>query len=324
MITMLHTLGHGGIVWNNTLSGVNYDIAWMLEIASFCAVNCYAMASGYVGIHSKVKYYKLVILWLQIVFSGVVIVFFFSLYRPDLVNIDSWLNAVFPIYRSQYWYMTAYVGLFFFLPVMNVGINALTSQQRKTLFYCILLFLVFIPFLLQKDFFWVIRGYSLIWLMICYILGTVLSKEKLFMRSPKTLLFSIYIISVWLTFYLKNYQNIYWVEYHSPSIVICSISLVVLFTKIQLQSERLINAIKYIASLTLGIYIFHEQPLIRELYIRGQSIGYLSLDTLRFIWAILVMAVTIFICGALFDMCRKWLFDKLNIATRLATLPYLG
>lgn len=60
MIITLHTLGHGGIVWNKNLEGINYDIAWLLEIMSFCAVNCYAMISGYVGINSRIRYYKLI------------------------------------------------------------------------------------------------------------------------------------------------------------------------------------------------------------------------------------------------------------------------
>lgn len=324
MITILHTLGHGGIVWNRSLSGINYDVAWLLEIMSFCAVNCYAMISGYVGIHSQIKYYKLIYFWLQIVFSGLLITFLLSIFQPEWININHWKDTIFPIYRREYWYMTAYFGLFLLLPIINAGINSLLPQQRKILFYTIFLFLMILPFLSGQDSFFTINGYSLLWLLFCYIIGALLAKESLFVTQSKTALFFMYVFSVLMTSYLKKYQNIDWVTYSSPTILLCGISLVVLFSKVEFKTLWLIKTIRYIAGLTLGIYIFHENPLIREHYVSGVSIGYFNLDTTSFVLAILGIASTIFVCGAIFDACRKWIFDKLGVANRLAKLPYLN
>ena len=49
MIVILHTLGHGGI-----LSSVS------IFSGKYCAVNCYALISGYVGINSKYRYSKII------------------------------------------------------------------------------------------------------------------------------------------------------------------------------------------------------------------------------------------------------------------------
>lgn len=324
MVTTLHTLGHGGIVWNENLSGINYDIAWLLEIMSFCAVNCYAMISGYVGIDSKIKYYKLIYFWLQIAFSGLFITFLFSIYHPEWININNWKDATFPIYRKVYWYMTAYFGLFLLLPIINSGINALLPQQRKLAFYTIVFFLIILPFFSGQDLFLSMNGYSLIWLLFCYILGALLAKESLFIMQSKVVLFFIYLFCVLLTAYLKKYQNIDWVNYSSPTILFCGISLVVLFSKVEFKKLWLIKSIKYIAGLTLGIYIFHEHPLVRTFYIRGKALDYFNLEPMSFILAILGMASTIFLSGLIFDACRKWIFDKFGIVEKLAKVPYLS
>lgn len=50
MIVMLHTLGHGGILRSVSFLSVHYQIAWLLEVIAFGAVNTYAMISGFVSV----------------------------------------------------------------------------------------------------------------------------------------------------------------------------------------------------------------------------------------------------------------------------------
>lgn len=60
MIPLLHVLGHGGILGTLTPLETHYEIAWFLEIACYCAVNVYALISGYVGYGRKQKYANLI------------------------------------------------------------------------------------------------------------------------------------------------------------------------------------------------------------------------------------------------------------------------
>ena len=55
MIVMLHTLGHGGILRSVSFLSVHYQIAWLLEVIAFGAVNTYAMISGFVSVDSHFK-----------------------------------------------------------------------------------------------------------------------------------------------------------------------------------------------------------------------------------------------------------------------------
>ena len=62
MVVILHTLVQGGILRNSSLFSMEYELGWLMEISCFCAVNCYALITGYVMCKSKVKYHKIILL----------------------------------------------------------------------------------------------------------------------------------------------------------------------------------------------------------------------------------------------------------------------
>ena len=87
MIVMLHVLGHGGVLNASAQNTVGYGVAWFLESAAYCAVNCYALISGYVGYGTKHKYSNIVVLYLQVVFWTIAIQAVFMVVMPGTVGI---------------------------------------------------------------------------------------------------------------------------------------------------------------------------------------------------------------------------------------------
>lgn len=96
LVCMLHVLGAGGVLENTTTS-VNFQLAWFLETLAICAVNCYALISGYVGLNSKHKYSGIVNLWLQVVFYCVLITAVFSHLQPEYMTSLVWQKAFSPL-----------------------------------------------------------------------------------------------------------------------------------------------------------------------------------------------------------------------------------
>lgn len=137
MIVMLHTLGHGGILRSVSFLSVHYQIAWLLEVIAFGAVNTYAMISGFVSVDSHFKISNILILWLQVLFYGILIntVFFFLL--PESRNTSGWIQALFPVTRKEYWYFTAYAGVFFLSPIHQSDVSESLRKANKNfiLFY---------------------------------------------------------------------------------------------------------------------------------------------------------------------------------------------
>ena len=119
MVVILHILGQGGILEASPKGSVNWAIAWLMRIGVYCAVNCYGLISGYVGIDAKYKYSNWIVLWLRVLFYTIVITISFAFMVPDSVGKGEMMNAIFPVMKNYYWYFTAYFGLFLFIPILK-------------------------------------------------------------------------------------------------------------------------------------------------------------------------------------------------------------
>ena len=65
MVVVIHVLTHGGVIKATEQLSANYSMSILMESFVFCAVNCYALISGYVYIDSRYRFSGLVQIWLQ-------------------------------------------------------------------------------------------------------------------------------------------------------------------------------------------------------------------------------------------------------------------
>lgn len=56
MVVILHVLGQGGVLAKT--AGLKNHIAWLLETGAYCAVDCFAIISGFVSYTDKEKTYR--------------------------------------------------------------------------------------------------------------------------------------------------------------------------------------------------------------------------------------------------------------------------
>ena len=66
LIVVLHSLSRGALVGVSPFN-IHYEVGFLIEALTYCAVNCFALISGYVGVDSKFKYRRIVPIWLQVV-----------------------------------------------------------------------------------------------------------------------------------------------------------------------------------------------------------------------------------------------------------------
>lgn len=48
LVVILHILGQGGVLKAVESNEINFTVSWLLEIGAYCAVNCYALITGFV------------------------------------------------------------------------------------------------------------------------------------------------------------------------------------------------------------------------------------------------------------------------------------
>ena len=72
MVCILHVLGHGGVLNAVTPGTAKYIVYWLLEIISYCAVDAFALISGYTSkLQPHQKYDKIVNMWFQVFFYSI-------------------------------------------------------------------------------------------------------------------------------------------------------------------------------------------------------------------------------------------------------------
>jgi len=160
-IVTLHSLGHGGILESTIINSSQYKFAWLLEIIAYCAVDIFALISGYVSYTSnekKTKYSNYLNLWLQVFFYGIVISGIFYIINPEIIGKKDLVTALFPVTQNAYWYFTAYTGLFMIIPIINKGIRNCNNDTLKKLFIIIFVAFSFLEVISPK--FILNSGYS--------------------------------------------------------------------------------------------------------------------------------------------------------------------
>ena len=196
LAAVLHILKKGGVITASEGNLAAYSTVWLLEAAAYCAVNCYALISGYVGYSDRPKPLRLarcIELWLQVVFYSVIITTVYCIAGVGSVGVSDFADAFLPVTSKQYWYFTAYIGMFFFIPLLNALVRRLNRRALVSL--CIMLIAVFSLYdtfasFWKKDPLALVGGHSPLWLGVLYIFGAAMKKLRVpeSMSSKKALL----------------------------------------------------------------------------------------------------------------------------------------
>lgn len=319
MVTTLHILGHGGAL--NAATGIKSDVIWGFEIAAYCAVNCYAMVSGYVSFSEKekpYKYHKFASIWLQVVFYSVGITLLWNFLGKATIDATVIKNCFLPVSTSRYWYFSAYAGLFFVTPWLNRFVrNISKNDMTRFVIAMIVVFSCYSNYCRAKytDVFKLLNGYAFVWLVIMYFIGAWLKKceipQKISSISAIVSIFVCMLITCGMKFFAQDYSE-YFVSYISPTIVVMAACYIILFARLKIN-RFFSGIIKFFAPAAFGVYLIHEHTLIRSSCISNRFIWITELPTKQIPLAIAGSALTIFTVCLLIERIRILIFNLLRI-----------
>lgn len=326
MVVNLHVWGHGGVLGSLEVGSIRYMAGWLVETAALCAVNVYALISGYVGINSKPRCSRLLMLWLQVAFYTILITFMYTIINPEPVTSEVWKNALFPIFTRQYWYISAYFGLCLLLPVLHWIIEKITVRDAKIMGGVVFLMFSVLPCLLQSDPFFMGNGYSMLWLCMLYVVGACLKKFELFKRCSRQCGLLTYFLVTVISWGSKlvieriiprgdgpRYDQMF-LSYMSPTMIIAAVSLVVVFSQIQIKNKTAVRVIELVAPLTLGVYIIHEQYFVKNNIIVGISREYgKASNSIFMLLQVIATAGIVFVCCIVIEKLRMTIFKWLHV-----------
>lgn len=326
LAAVLHILKKGGVITASEGNLAAYSTVWLLEAAAYCAVNCYALISGYVGYSDRPKPLRLarcIELWLQVVFYSVIITTVYCIAGVGSVGVSDFADAFLPVTSKQYWYFTAYIGMFFFIPLLNALVRRLNRRALVSL--CIMLIAVFSLYdtfasFWKKDPLALVGGHSPLWLGVLYIFGAAMKKLRVpeSMSSKKALL--IYASAAVFTALfkitgdrlLRFVPGSLFVRDTSPTVLLCAAALLVAFARFK-PGRKLTEFAVLFAPAAFGVYLLHVSPLVFEHVIgnRFAFIGRLPFPLIPF--AVLASAGVILAVGLAADKARILLFKALGV-----------
>ena len=317
LIVLLHVLGRGGVYNATDYLSTNYKIAWFLETAAYCSVNCYALISGYVGIHSKFRFRKIVYLWLEVAFITLSTTLLFTIFAPETVEADDWLKAAFPLIKREYWYFNAYTLMFPFLPFLNKGLKSISRRQHLiTMIFLFVLATIF-PILGDRDIFQLANGYSCIWLMVLYIFGAYFKLYGVPKFAHPLVCLGVFFATTTVAWAQKVGMIPFGkagalIGYTSPLMVIRALSLLCLFAGIKVRGKVCGFIVAQLGKATFGVFLVHVGAMVWD-FIGGRWAYFGEMPPLKMTLMIFAAMFSMYFLCSLYSLLRIYLFKLCRI-----------
>lgn len=336
MVLILHICMKGGVLYSLEIGTAGYAAAWFIESLSYCAVNCYALITGYLMYRPETdnfRYFKIIPLWLQTFFYNAGITIMFLIISPDSLNEIGYsvIKGFTPVLSNSYWYFTSYFGMFFFIPFFNLLIKNLDKKQFTVLVLTLFILFSFVPysFTEKTDIFFVNFGYSVLWLSTLYFGGAYIKRFGADIRIKKPVWAAVYFISslipcvnsVFLdVISASNMENTpssfisgYTYDYTSPFTVAAGVSLFMLFRDIEVKNRFAEKLTEFFSPVSFSVFLMHTHPLVFESVFKNRFAFLAESSVPVMLLGILFFAVGLYIVLAAADHIRALLFKLIKV-----------
>ncbi len=249
-------------------------------------------------------FYALLFLAIALIFGKIV-------FRIEIPMSSEIMESLIPITSHSYWFIGSFILLELFSPIIKKATEALSNGE---ILFLIAAYVIF-GWEFGSFFYFAANNYNpLITIpafLVYVLIGILIARTEKSISTRKLIIASISCIIALLLapFITRNlplhYSNnsLFWIN-DSPICMILSASLVLLFNRIK-KSSKVIN---YIAGLTLGVYLIHDNFFVRYWLWKGGKLNvsshiYDSGPTFIVYAAIIILGL--FIGCAVVEMIRK-------------------
>ena len=320
-VVILHALGMGGVVFAS--KGGNHLLIMILFFWCSCAVNIFALTTGYVsytGQPKKLNRERIFSLWFQVVFYGLIIVSVFFCVLPDRVTVNDLYSAVLPLFSFEYWYYSAYFVVYLLSPFINMAVRSLPETTlRKTVVVVVLVFSFFSLFANNLG---IVQPFSFTWVFVLYFLGASIKKCGLFEKLSNIKLicgivictlisFGWYIWVKEISFVNSKWDNYLLSKYISPTMLMMAVCYLILFKRIKF-GEGFKKILRFLSPCVFASYLINTHPVV-YLFMYDLFVPFTKLNILLTILCIVVYAVLFVICACLIDKVRMLLFKLVRL-----------
>ncbi|MCQ2484473.1 MAG: acyltransferase [Clostridia bacterium] len=321
LVTMLHIVVQGVKV-DSCTNEITKGAMCFLESVGFNCIDVFVLCTGFLCYGKKGRFSRIIQLWLQVAFWSLtcnLIIYKLLGKNIEHENIIIALNT-FAITYKPYWYFTAYVALFIFIPLLNSAIDNISAKTYAlslgigTVLFCML------PFVYRKNLFDLSEGYSFAWLTFVYLIGAEIRKYDLIGKIKSKLLILMLTVSLAVTTILAylhttkvlvsrvlNFDILYR-SYNSIFILTASVSLFLLLAQVQISNSFAKKVLRICASASFSVYLIQCSQGFWENYLSGHYEYIASFHVVKAVIYVLLISILMFTTMLILGIMQDKLF----------------
>ena len=318
LVVLVHLCTNGGAL---PTSGTGFCIGAYVKSLAWCCVDLFALVSGYIGVTGHPTFAKWGRLWLQVFVTGALMTLVSRFAFGVPMTGAHWTHLILPVTTSGYWYFTAYTGLYCLMPVLNLGLRALTRRQALGV-TAGLLAVALSASVGARDVFCLGLGYSVAWLTVLYVLGGVIR-----LHVPQLPRVRWCLVAAFLLPALTAAQQILLArfpsleaklgvralagEYISPVVLLTAVALLMACLQVRVVSARVKAVAVFYSSTAFGVYLLHVHSMFFYGFLRDRfrPLGeYGNVHAWQWSLAIVALAFAAHLLFALVEKARKSVF----------------
>ncbi len=270
-LVIVHHVIDCGLTMADTAGGALKMVWYFLHSVSLTCVDLFALVTGYLCVTSNGAHKRLLGLWVQVLFIGLVISGAVALAGGN-VGARDWVRSIFPVVTGEYWYFTAYVVVCLFMPFVNPGARALDGKTFARLLLAFFLLMSVSSLFMTTDPFVLKNGYSFAWLLVVYLFGAY---WRLHVTKPPSLAVCLIVLGVFsFAFLIPSigkrvfsgelgvwFGNVYPVRYTSPFTLSMSLAIFGICKHLDIKNNIVRRMLLSMSRKSLGMYLWLVHPV---------------------------------------------------------------
>jgi surface polysaccharide O-acyltransferase-like enzyme len=248
---------------------------------------------------------------------------------------NDWLRLMFPVHMKHYWFVTSYVILMLFVPILNIAIKQMNRVQHLT---CTVLFVLYqtlpksvLPLVFTDD----DAGYGPIWLICLYLIAAYIRKYGISFFNSAKKSFLCYIggtLVIWAS--ILGMQEVYFalyafgerinfaLHYNHVFCLFTSVALFYVFVHWTPKESKLTEFAVKIGGYTFGVYLLHEHMLVGYNWTKWLQV--MPADSV--LWTVFTMiwkCALVLVVGIFIDWLRSLVFRGIGKVIMYTPVPKL-
>lgn len=319
MIVSSHFATHGGFLFDVTTLSIPRFWLNFLQMGGDLGVDVFVLISGYFLIKSngiRFTFNRILKFWGQVIFYSISIFLIFG-----LLGVVEWrgitlISACFPITFSTWWFVSTYFVLYVIHPFLNMFLQKLDKVTYQKLLVMMLILWCIIPTFTASSF----QGNNLMWFITLYCIAGYVSLYGLNTSFSRK-----HYILMWLLFSFLRYMScialtligtrisfvaehtLFFYKRNSLLTFLSALALFMLFEKTRINYSRFINSI---ASATFGVYLIHDNWMVRSFLWQRLFNNARYQDTIMVIPYSLIVVLLVYVACTIIDLIRQKVFEK--------------